>query len=181
MKKSLILVMALVLAVAMPLFAQEQEMKKPEGMPEMTPPPPLSNDWMKWSVGEWEGTTMSQMGDVKEKHSVQMGLDGQFMLVDVKSKMGDKDYHGMGSITLNPAGEYVGFWIDNFRAMSQGKGTLEGNKLTMSWTMPGMGTYTRVTEKIDADNFKVSATMKMENGMTMDENGSFTRVKMSDK
>jgi len=195
MKKLLIVGLVILLASSFSLIAQEKpkmetavkavdkaEMKGQ--MPEMTPPKPLSSDWYNWMVGEWEGTSESQMGKTKDWIKFEWGLDKQFVVMHYKGetvepnkemmkgmqeqmKMSDEDmkkmmempYKGMGVVTQDPkTGESMGYWFDNWRSVSKGKGKMEGaNKMTMVWE-GAMGTETRTTEKV-GDN-KMVVTFK---------------------
>lgn len=153
MKSILMMSLALVLALSLPMMAQEKEMGKAEQADTMKPPPPLEDDWANWLVGEWQGTSKSMMGEAKETQSYEIGLGGQFLMLHVISEMGPQKFEGRGALTRNMEGELVGFWIDSFRSMSQGKGTRDGNKQTFLWTTPGQpGSYTRTMEKVDNDH-----------------------------
>ncbi|MCZ6819213.1 MAG: hypothetical protein O7G31_06940 [Calditrichaeota bacterium] len=46
----------------------------------------------------------------------------------------------------------MGYWMDNYRGMYQGKGKREGDKLTMEW-QGYQGTYTNVLEKVDENTY----------------------------
>lgn len=193
MRKILSLVIVLTLVLAIPLLAQEEKPAEAakaaagEKAAEMSdaampgPPPALKNAWLASMVGNWEGTSKGSMGESKDVVSMKMGLDNQFLLMEVNSESPAFKMKGMGAVTVNQAGELVGFWIDNMRAMATGKGKVEGNVETMVWTMEGMGTYTRTVEKVDDDHLKISGKMEMPDGQVMEESGELMRVKMTDK
>lgn len=207
MKKLLVLSLAFLVLFSFSVFAQEKQMKMEkqekadmgkgmQEMPEMTPPKPLSSDWYKWMIGEWEGTSQSAMGETKDWIKFEWGLDKQFVVMHYKgvmvepneemmkgmqekmnmsdedmSKMMEMPYKGMGVVTIDPkTGESTGYWFDNWRTVSTGKGKMEGsNKMTMVWE-GAMGTETRTTEKVDENkmvvNFKSSGPMGEHEGRT---------------
>jgi len=165
-------------------------------MPSMTPPKALSSDWYNWMVGEWEGTSKSSMGIGKDWIKFEWGLDNQFVVINYKGKMTEPNkemmegmreqmnmsehemqemmempYKGMGVVTLNPkTGESWGYWFDNWRSVSKGKGKMEDeNKMTMVWE-GSMGTETRTTEKVGENKmvimFKSSGPMGEYEGKT---------------
>lgn len=139
---------------------------------QMAPPGPLEDDLCKWMVGKWEGTTEGTMGKFNVEMEFDWDLEHQFVNMHYKSKIAESDaakleamakamnmtkeqlqapYKGQGFLTLAPQSkEYLGFWFDNFRNFSQGKGTRAGNKVTMLWT-DAMGTSERTFEKAGED------------------------------
>ncbi len=188
MKKTILLVLVLVLCFALPTFAQDKDKmeSKPDAQmadkmesahPEMGPPPALDNELLMSFVGDWEGTSEGPMGISKDKLNYQIGLDGQFLLLQVESKISKGMMKGMGAITMGKNGKLNGFWIDNSRTMAVGAGMIEGNKVTITWTMEGMGKYTRISEKTDDNTFTVMGKMEMTDGSVMESTGTFTRVK----
>jgi hypothetical protein len=113
------------------------------------------------------------MGKSNEEMEIDWDLGHQFIGIHYKSKIAETDpakleamaktmgmtkeqlqepYKGQGFMTINAqTKEYLGFWFDNFRAYSQGKGTRTGNKITMTWT-DATGTSERTIEKAGEDN-----------------------------
>jgi len=193
MKKLFVFSLALLLCFSVSLLAQEegQEMakemdekkmdKKEMDMSEFQPPPPVDNEFLKSMAGTWKGTSENPMGKSEDWMKAEMGLDGQFLMIEVKSKWEGGKYKGMGVMTLNEDGTVAGFWIDNYREMAKGHGKIEGNKLTMNWEGK-MGKGTRVTE-MGEDKFTVNASWTMPDGTTMKETSKMMRVdeKMMDK
>ena len=164
--------------LAMPVLAQDQEMKKSESeMASMMPPPALDDEFMKWMVGEWQGTTESPMGKSTDWQKCSMGLDGQFLMIDFKSESDGGNYAGMGALTLTPTGEVAGYWIDNWRTMSKGAGKREGNVVTMEWESK-MGKMTRVMEKVNEDKFTVAVKWPGPDGNMMEAKAEMTRKPM---
>lgn len=185
MKKLFVFSLAVLLCFSLPLLAQEegQEMAKKEmdekkmemDMSAFEPPPPLENDLLKSMAGTWKGWSEGPMGKSEDWMKAEMGLNDQFLMMEVKSKWEGGKYKGMGAMTLNEDGTVAGFWIDNYREMAKGHGTIEGNKLTMTWEGK-MGKGTRVTEMVDDKKFKVTAKWTMPDGTTMEESSEMMRV-----
>jgi hypothetical protein len=163
------------LCLAVPLLAQDQEMNKPEtDMASMAPPPPISDDFMKWMVGDWEGTSVTPMGNSNDMQNCWFGLDDQFLMIDYKSGWDGGEYHGMGAMTITQSGEVAGYWIDNTRNMSKGTGKREGNVVTMEWEGK-MGKMTRIMEKVSDDKFTVVAKFTGPDGSMMESKSEMTR------
>jgi hypothetical protein len=182
MKKTLIVLLALMVFMAVPLMAQEKEMAKEEMAkeePAMKAPEPLNDDWSQWLVGEWQGWSESAEGKSKEWQKIELGLDGQFLLIQLKSEKEEMTYKGMGALTMNPeTGESVGYWIDSMRGMYEGKGKRDGNKVTMEWK-GNMGTYKETIEKVSDDKYVTSYTFTDADGNVMEGKSEMTRVKQT--
>lgn len=181
--KKLTIFTLMLFCLALPLFAQEQEAKKTETeMAEMAPPPALNDEFINWMVGEWEGWTESPMGKSTDWQKCWIGLDGQFLMMDYTSKWEGGNYHGLGAITLSPSGEVLGYWIDNMRTMSKGKGKREGNVVTMEWEDQNTK-MTRVLEKVSEDKFTETVSWAGPDGNMMQAKSVMTRKKemMTDK
>jgi hypothetical protein len=176
MKKLTFLFTVLVLCLALPVLAQEKETTKVD-KPEMAPPQPLDKDWAIWMVGEWEGHSESPMGKAVEWEKVELGLNGQFLFMQATSKAEGMDYEGIGVLTVDPkTGEYVGYWVDNFRGMYQGKGKLEGDKLMMMWKGT-QGKSKRITQKVDDNKYIVKVKAESPDGKKMEAKTVMTRKK----
>jgi hypothetical protein len=179
MKRLIQLLLAVTICVT-PLLAQEKAEEKKVEMDaaQMMPPEALSDEWSKWMVGEWEGWSESAMGKSKDWFKCEFGLDGQFLMMQVSGTMENgMTYEGMGAQTINQTGEVVGYWIDNWRGMYEGKGKPEGNKLTIVWESP-MGKAERTMEKISDDKFTVIEKFSMPNGQIMESKSEMTRKAM---
>lgn len=180
MKKTVLVVLCFFIFLSLPVLAQEQEAKKSETeMAAMAPPQPLDDNWSKWMVGEWEGWSESAMGKSKVWMKCEFGLDGQFVMMEITGTMENgMTYKGMGAQTVNPAtGEMVGYWIDNWRGMYEGKGKPEGNTLTMIWESP-MGKAERTLVKVSDDKFTVTEKFTMPDGSMMESKSEMTRKPM---
>lgn len=180
MRKALPLTLLLVLCIAIPLFASGDagdEKAAGEGMP-MAPPPALDPSTFGWLVGEWQGWTESPMGKSEDWMSCRMDLGGQFLIMEYKSKTSMGEMTGMGALTMKD-GKVKGYWIDSWRSMSEGTGTMEGGKTTMTWSGP-MGDHTRVMELVGED--KIVTTIKMNmGGQEMEAHSEMERVKQMGK
>jgi hypothetical protein len=156
-------------------LAQEETQK-------FAPPPPLKDEFIKWMVGEWRGITESPMGAANDWMECKLGLGGQFLLINQKSEFENRTVStAMGALTINKEGEVVGIWIDSWRTISHGKGKHEGNVSIMEWTTPGMGTQTRVMEKLGENNFRILITMKGKDGKEMQAFSEMRRIKKKEK
>ncbi len=182
MKKLFVVLLAIMVCIAMPLMAQDKEMAKKEDMPAMpTPPAPLDDDFMKWRVGEWKGWSEGTMGKSEVWMKCEMGVGGQFMMMEHKSTSDMGQFTGRGSYTLDEAGGIQAFWIDSMRDMGKGKGMREGDVMTMNWESK-MGKGTHVTTKVSEDKLAGTHKWEMPNGMVMEGKTEMTRVKaMTDK
>ena len=131
--KRLSLITAIVCLVV-PLAAQAQETKPAHAArPAMGPPEPLDDEWSNWMVGEWEGWSKNPMGETKDRLVVEKGLGGQFLLMQVNSKMGEVAWTSMGCQTVDPkSGELRGYFIDSWRGMYEGTGKQEGDRATIT-------------------------------------------------
>jgi len=163
------LTLLLLLSLILSLSAQEENVHR-------TPPPPLNDAYTAWMIGEWKGETSSQMGKSTDYMKCELGLNGQFMIITFESKTEDGlSISGLGAVTLDKEGNTVGYWIDSWRIMSEGKGFREGNLSTIKWATP-MGTYIRTTEKIDENTMKVTGVMTGANVQEMRSETEFKRI-----
>ena len=199
MKTLFFIVLIFLLAIAP--FAVGQDKAKPDDNANSgAPPKPLNDAMLTWMVGEWSGTTTSNMGTSDEWQKVDMSLDKQFVTINLTSqltkvdaqflkaqaaqmKMSEQDvdkmmkgsaYKGMGLMTLDPkTGGCIGYWFDNWRGMYTGTGKVEGNKITMNWNGT-MGAEVRTIEKDDKGNMVETFKQTM-NGSTIE--GKTVRVR----
>ena len=173
MRKRNIIISALLLLITVPLLAQDQQV--PANTP--PPPPPLQDTFLKWMVGEWQGTTTSPNGKSMDYMKCEMDLGGQFLRMTYKAVAGDKVlFSGMGMSTLDKDGKPAGYWMDSWRTMSEGHGTQTGNINTMKWTM-AEGPYVRTTEKIDENTMHVTSVMTGPDGKEMKAETELKRIK----
>ena len=181
MRRTVVLFLVVVACFALPLFAQEKEMTK-EAMPSMMPPKPLEDDFLKWTVGEWEGTTTSPEGLSQDWQKNEMALDGQFVLTHYTAKTPAFNYKGMGLMSINPiTGEVFGYWFDSMRGVYNGKGKREGNKITAHWEGPMGMARDETMEKVSDDKFVIMFKQKMPDGNAMEGRTELTRKKMTTK
>ncbi|MCP5051309.1 MAG: DUF1579 domain-containing protein [bacterium] len=164
MKK--IILAVLVSFLVFPLMAQD-----------MTPPKPVESPMMKWLEGAWTGTMDGPMGKSEQWHGFKMDLNGQFLLMWAKVKMGGNQvYEGKGAISQEKEKEGVfGVWLGNYRDHYTGKGKEDANRIDMEWK-GNAGKSMRAMEKVGPDKMKITASM---NGKTYV--GEFTRVKEEKK
>jgi hypothetical protein len=116
-------------------------------------PPPLTDDWCKWIVGEWEGAGESNAGKGRGTVRFELALSGQFLVCRgeaeltelspeyLKKHMQASDeeierfqssgYQSLEIYTIDQkTGEVIGFLFDNLRCIATGRGKREGYKLT---------------------------------------------------
>jgi hypothetical protein len=123
-------------------------------------------------LGEWSGTSESNVGTAKEWQRCEWACDNQYVLIhytnemekpneeyvkknaaamgmseaEVKKMFMEMKYSAIGMMTMDDAtGEYVGYWYDNFRGAYKGIGKMNGKKITMTWEGGG-GSSTRTLE-----------------------------------
>ncbi len=128
------------------------------------------------------------MGKANDEMEVDWDLGHQFLNIHYKSEIAETDpakleemakamgmtkeqiqmpYKGVGYMTVNPqTKEYVGYWFGSFRDISVGKGTREGNKITMTWEGP-MGSEMRTFEKAGEDKLVMNFEGKDPQGNPM--------------
>lgn len=205
MKRTFVLLFAMTAFLALPLQAQEKEMPK-EKMMSASAIKPLEDDLCKWMIGEWEGWSESTMGKAQETMKVEWGLDKQFVMTSLTSKvtemkpeqmkamaeamkmskedmskMMERVYKGMGPMTINPmTGEWIAFWFDNWRGMYKGTGKREGNKIVMNWEGP-MGKSVRTIEKAGEDKLVMTYKEEMPGGVIVEGRTEMTRKRVAKK
>ncbi|MBI3194491.1 MAG: hypothetical protein HYZ34_08520 [Ignavibacteriae bacterium] len=201
MKTLFYILLVILVLVSLPLTAQEKKTESDEQ--QNSPPQPLNDETSMWMIGEWSGTSESNMGNGDEWQSIKFGLDNQYVIMDytstytslneesvnnmakqmnmpkdaVEGMMKSNPYKGHGLMTLDPkTGEWLGYWFDSWRGFYQGRGKLEGKKITMQWEGP-MGKSTRTIEIGDdgemIQNFKEQDSM----GNVMEGKSTMTKKK----
>jgi len=162
MKKFTLTLCTLVIFSLPPLMAQD-----------WSAPKALEHEFLTYLEGEWVGATESPMGKSNDQLIYKLGLDGQFLMQEATVEMTEVTYKGSGFLTLTPEGKVTGNWIDNFRGIFQGSGTIEGNVMTVIWES-ARGKSTRITEKTDDDHMIVIGREETPQG-TQESKGTYTR------
>jgi hypothetical protein len=140
------------------------------------PPPAVEDEYLKWMVGRWEGRTRSPMGGSEERMTCDMGLGGQFLLIDFESVIeGGGVYSGKGALTVEARGELVGWWIDSWRTMSRGSGRRKGNVVTMEWE-DSSGKQSRIVEMLGKSKRRETIKMVGPDGREIEAISEMTRV-----
>jgi len=139
------------------------------------PPPPLDAKHFGWMIGEWSGWSESPMGKSKDWMKCEMGLGGQFMLMHYKNESAMGTFTGMGALTIGADGNIKGVWVDSWRNISNGTGTVNGDKTKMVWDGP-MGKHVRVLQRVGADKYVEETSMQGPEG-EMHGKSEMTRVK----
>jgi hypothetical protein len=199
-RQSLILLaMAVGIGIALPLMSQKKEIHK-EVRRHMFLPPPLTDDWSKWIVGEWEGSGESDTGKGRGTARVQLALNGQFLIHRGEAKITELNpeylkkhmqasdseierfkrsgYESLEIYTTDQeTGEVIGFLFDNLRCMATGRGKREGLKEIMEWEWRTGHRSTRITEKVSDDRLVVIERTPNPDGSMMEDKGEMTRSK----
>ena len=199
-------IMLLVVMVSMTSCAlnKEKEMAKESGTPSFQPEP-LDDEWSKWLVGEWEGSVESDVGTGKLWTKIELGLNGQFLIMKTESKIteitdeqrqynreilhaSDEEIEKSKSSTfkelqihtIDPkTGEVVGYLFDSLRCIAEGRVRRQGNKeiIEWKWSATAQGaTSVRITEKINDNKFTINHKYILPNGNKMEDKGEMTRI-----
>ncbi len=182
---------------------QEKEMAK-DIKPSSFQPEPLDDDWNKWLVGEWEGLFESDVGTGKIRTKIELGLNGQFLIMKTEAKTTEitdeqrqylrdtlhasdediKRYRRSTSKelqihTIDPkTGERIGYLFDSFRCVAEGRGRRQGNKEIIEWkwsaTAQGV-TSVCIIEKISNNKFTLNHKYNLPHSKKMEDKGELTR------
>ncbi len=170
-RQYLIILFAVAAGIALPLMSEEQKSAKEDKGP-MFLPKPLDDQWSKWIVGQWEGSGKSDAGKGKGRSTIELGLNGQFLIVSgeaeitevsseyLKKNMHATDeeierfknspYRSLEIYTIDQkTGEVVGYLFDSLRCMATGRGKREANQEIMDWQWATGHKSTRITEKVE--------------------------------
>lgn len=170
-------------------------------------PPPLTDDWTRWIVGDWEGAGESDSGKGTGTAHIELALSGQFLIHRGEAKITElnpeylkKHMHatdeeierfkrsGYQSLEIytrdQETGEVIGFLFDNLRCMAKGRGNREGFKEVMEWEWRTGQRSTRITERVSDDRLVVTEKTPNPDGSVMEDKGEMVRSKrqpISDK
>ena len=196
-------IIALIIASSQSQETKRSKEKSKDMKPERFNPPPLSDDWSKWLLGEWEGAGQSDTGRGRGMVRVEMGLNGQFRIHReeavitemtpeqkqyLRKNMNASEeeierfvrlpYQAIEIYTIDQrTGEVVGYLFDSLRCMAQGRGKIEGNRETVAWQWSNGHKSTRITQKAGPDRVVVIQKTPMRDGSVMEEKGEMTRKK----
>jgi len=200
MKKTLLIILGLfIIFTALLLIAQEKGNAN-EGKLISIKNPAQDTLWT-WMIGEWEGWSESQMGKTKDWMMVEWGLNKQFVITHLKSRITDvnektmksmseqlnlseKDvaqmvstpYSGYGFATIDPEScEIHNYWFDSYRRFYKGTETRNGKQFTMHMTGPVQ--ITRNVEIVD-DNKMIGTFKNVEKDGTASE-GTFEMTRLN--
>jgi hypothetical protein len=166
-------------------------------------PQPLSDDWSRWIMGEWEGAGASDTGQGIGVERIEFGLHGQFLICRgeariteitlehadyLKRNMRASDeeierfkrtgYQSLQLFTVDQTtGEVIGYLFDSLRCIAKGRGRREGNKEIMEWEWATGHKSIRITEKLSEDRMAVIQRTPMPDGSVMEEKGESVRRK----
>jgi hypothetical protein len=168
-------------------------------------PQPLSDDWSKWIVGEWEGAGESNTGQGKGVERIEFALNGQFLIcrgdaaiTEIAPEHADylrrnmrasdeeiarfkrEGYQSLQLFTVDQtSGEVVGYLFDSLRCIATGRGKREGDREAMEWKWANGQKSTRITEKVSDDRMRVIQRTPMPDGSVMEEKGESVRRKLT--
>ena len=198
-------ILSLPIALTLSLCAMNKE-EKPvkENMETEFQPKPLDDDWNKWIIGEWEGVAESDVGSARVWMKIELGLNGQFLLMNSESKVTgtneeQKNYYkdtlnatyeeieefksstfrGLQIFTIDPkSNEVVGYLFDSLRCVAKGRGKRQDNKevIEWNWSVTAQGaTSISTIERIDNDKFTLNNKYNLPNGDKMEDMIQMTR------
>jgi len=204
MKNAVIAVLAFALFISS-CQSQEKQMSEDRNSYRFNPRP-LNDDWSKWLVGEWESSGESEAGSGGGMTSVELALNGQFLIMKGEGETGEMTPEHIKYIkeTLHASdeeierfrssafkelqihtidsktGEVVGYLFDSLRCIAEGRGRREGNKEIMEWKWKCSGqesSSVRITEKVSNDKFIITEKYTLLDGNKMEDRGVMTRRK----
>ena len=205
MKRLSIILLIVMVSMSSCAINKEKEMAKDSG-PISFQPKPLDDKWSKWLVGEWEGLAESDVGTGKARVKIELGLNGQFLIMKSESEITEitdeqKQYlketlhasdeeieKSQSEIfkelqihTIDPeTGEVIGYLFDSLRCIAKGTGKRDGNKEIMEWEWSGTGqgaTSIRIIEKISDNKFTLNHKYTLPDGSKMEDRIVMTRKK----
>jgi len=167
-------------------------------------PKPLDDDWSRWIVGCWEGSGESTAGKGKGRSTIELGLNGQFLIMTgeaeitevspdyLKRNMHASDeeiqrfqsmpYRVLEVYTIDQkTGEVVGYMFDSLRCIATGRGKRQANKEIINWQWQTGHKSTRITEKVSNDKMAVVERTPMPDGGVMEDRGEMIRCKNTEK
>ena len=165
-------------------------------------PPPLTDDWSRWIVGEWEGAGQSDSGKGRATARFELALGGQFLFCHgqaqitelnpeyLKKHMGASEaeierfqrsgYQALEIYTTDQkTGEVVAFLFDNLRCLATGRGKREGCRETVEWEWRTGHKSTRITERVSDDQLIAIERTINSDGSVMEDKGEMIRRKPS--
>jgi len=205
MKRLSTILLVAIISISSFAINEEKETAKKSGSYSFQPKS-LDDDWNKWLVGQWEGLAESDAGTAKLTVNMDIGLNGQFLIMKGESKItelsdeqrrylkdtlsaSDEDIEGYRSSTFRnlqlytidqKTGEVVGYLFDSMRCIAEGRGRRQEDKETIKWKWSGNAqgaTSVSITEKINDNKFTYNHKYILPNGNKMEDKVEFTRKK----
>lgn len=204
MKKTFIILLVVMISMTS-CSIKEKEMAK-ESKPSAFQPEPLDDDWSKSLIGKWEGSGESSVGKAKGRTKIELGLNGQFLIMKREAKTieitpeqeqylketmhaSDEDiakfkgstFRNMEVYTIDPkTGEIMGYLFDSMRCIAKGTGRREGNKEIIEWEWSAWAqgaSSTRITEKVSDDKIVITEKYTLPDGSIMEDYWEMIRKK----
>jgi len=206
MKHVSIVLLIVMVSMASCAINQEKEIAE-ESKPSSFQPEPLDDEWSKWLVGEWEGSAESDVGTGKIRTKIELGLNGQFLIMKSESeiteitdeqrqylretlhasneeieKFQSSTFKELQIHTIDPkTGEVIGYLFDSMRCVAKGRGRRQGNKEIMEWKWSVFAegaTSVRIIEKINDNKFTINHKYTLPDGSKMEDKIEMTRKKI---
>ena len=203
MKHVSVVLLIVMVSMASCAINEEKETVK-ESVSTSFQPKPLDDDWFKWLVGQWEGSFESDVGTGKIRTKIELGLNGQFLIMKTEAKTteitdkqrqylkdtlraSDEDIKRYRSSTskelqihtIDPeTSEVIGYLFDSFRCVAEGRGRRQGNKeiIEWKWSVFAQGaTSIRIIEKINDNKFTYNHKYTLPDGNKMEDKIEMTR------
>jgi hypothetical protein len=203
MKKLFIIPLIVMVSLTSRAINEEKEVVE-ESKPSSFQPEPLDDDWSKWLVGEWEGLFESDVGTGKIRTKIELGLNGQFLIMKGESKIPEttdeqrqylretlhasneeiekfqsSTFKELQIHTIDPkTGEVIGYLFDSMRCVAKGRGRRQGNKEIMEWKWSVFAegaTSVRIIEKINDNKFTINHKYTLPDGSKMEDKIEMTR------
>jgi hypothetical protein len=163
-------------------------------------PPPLSDEWTAWIVGQWEGEGTGDAGKGRGTVRFEVALAGQFLIARGEAQITGLDpdylkkhmhatddeierfrgsgYHSLEIYSIDQqSGEVIGYLFDSLRCVAMGRGTRQGDRETVEWQWQTGQKSTRITERMGIDRMRVIERTPQADGSVMEDTGWMTRVK----
>ncbi len=207
MKHASIVLLIVMVSMASSAMNQEKEIAEESKLSSFQPKP-LDDEWSKWLVGEWEGSVESDVGTAKLWTKIELGLNGQFLIMKSESsqlteatdeqrqylretlhasdeeieRFQSSTFKEMQIHTIDPrTGEVVGYLFDSMRCIAKGRVRRQGNKeiIEWKWSVFAQGaTSVRIIEKINDNKFALNHKYILPNGNKMEDKVEMTRKKI---
>ena len=166
-------------------------------------PLPLDDECSRWIVGDWVTSGKSDAGSGRGKISVELALNGQFLIYTGESaitnitpeqrqylqtqlhaseveieRFQNSPFRSMEFYSIDQGtGDVVGYLFDSLRSVATGRGRRQGNTQVMKWHWGSGHNSTRTTQRVGDDRVVVEDQIAMPDGSIMKEKWEMIRKK----